>query len=317
MADEGARQRNGEGTGSDPSSLLATLAEMFGLGRKTRNGDVSLSELQDIITEDGEGLPPEAAHERALLVNILKLRDLTAEDVMVPRADIVAVEAGIHVDELVAAMRRDAHSRVPVYRETLDDVIGIIHIKDLLAHWGVHGPLDWNSLIRTVPFISPSMRALDLLQQMRAERVQMALVVDEYGGVDGLITIEDLVEEIVGEIEDEHDVDEGPKLEPQADGSLIVDARLDLEAFEELVGEVFEDEERDETDTLGGLVFLTAGHVPGRGEVIRHDSGLEFEVLDGDARRVRRLRVRQLPPEAVEKLSADYPETGRKASASS
>jgi CBS domain containing-hemolysin-like protein len=161
-------------------------------------------------------------------------------------------------------------------------------------------PFDLRAILRRVLFVAPSMRVLDLLLEMRRTRLHMALVVDEFGGVDGLVTIEDLVEEIVGEIEDEHDVDEGPKLVPSSDGTLLADARATIEEFEQRVGAVLSAEERSGIDTLGGLVFALAGRVPNRGELVSHPSGLEFEVLDADPRRVKRVRVRNIPPKPAD-----------------
>jgi CBS domain containing-hemolysin-like protein len=230
-----------------------------------------------------------------MLTNILNLRHLTADDVSVPRADIVAVDITTGIDSLIETMSREGHSRLPVYRGTLDDVVGMVHIKDVLAH--VHDPrFDLKGLVRTVLFVAPSMAAMDLLLRMRLERIHMALVVDEFGGIDGLLTIEDVVEEIVGEIEDEHDVEEGPKLVQRPDGSLVADARIPIEEFEERVGPVLTDEEREEDlDTLGGLLAELAGRVPGRGELVQHSSGITFEVLDADPRSVKRVRVRNAP----------------------
>jgi CBS domain containing-hemolysin-like protein len=270
-----------------------------------RNGDTQLRDtIEEIVGEIEEAIPEEGAatpiggHERVLLGNILALRHLSADDVMVPRADIVSVAIDTGIDELTRIMSAAAHSRLPVYRENLDDVLGIVHIKDVLKQAASDRPFDLTKILRIVLFVAPSMRALDLLMEMRLKRVHLALVVDEFGGIDGLITIEDLVEEVVGEIEDEHDVAEGPKLTRHSDGSLIADARATIEEFEELVGPILSEEERDEDlDTLGGLVSDLADRVPTRGELIVHvSSGVSFEVMEADPRRVKRLRVRNLPP---------------------
>ncbi|MBM3572010.1 MAG: HlyC/CorC family transporter [Alphaproteobacteria bacterium] len=250
--------------------------------------------LEELIEESPQSEEPIAPAERALFANILKLRSLVARDVMVPRADIVSVEVAISQAELMQMMIREAHSRMPVYRDTLDDVLGMVHIKDVLAASASGNPFLLRKLLRPVLFIAPSMRVTDLLLQMRLARAHLALVVDEYGGIDGLVTIEDVVEEIVGEIEDEHDVTEPPKLQEQSDDSVLADARVPIDDFERQVGAVLTDEERQATDTLGGLVVLLAGRVPARGEVVRHGSGLEFEVLEADPRRVRHVRVRNL-----------------------
>jgi len=189
-------------------------------------------------------------------------------------------------------MTRLGHSRIPVYRETLDDAIGMVHIKDVLAWRGEEESFELAKIVRRVLFVAPSMRVLELLLEMRVKRSHMALVVDEFGGVDGLVTIEDLVEEIVGEIEDEHDHDREPNLVRRPDGAIDADARAEIERLESEFGPILSEDEREDIDTLGGLVFSLAGRVPIRGELIRHPSGVEFEVLEADPRRIRRLRVR-------------------------
>ncbi|MCH8809092.1 MAG: HlyC/CorC family transporter [Proteobacteria bacterium] len=301
----GSRPVNGN---RDGISILGGLWRWLRRIFRRRNGDSRLREtIEEIIGEIEETVPEEEAatpigsHERVLLGNILELRRLSAEDVMVPRADIVSVDIETGIDELTEVMSGAAHSRVPVYRENLDDVIGIVHIKDVLKHVAAGRSFELAKILRTVLIVAPSMRALDLLLEMRLSRVHMALVVDEFGGIDGLLTIEDLVEEIVGEIEDEHDVAEGPKLIAQPDGSLIADARATIEEFEERVGPILSEEEREEDiDTLGGLVSYLADRVPTRGELIAHaTSGVSFEVMEADPRRVKRLRVRNLPPGPV------------------
>lgn len=260
-------------------------------------GDNTLRDaIEELIEERDSAESSIAADERVLLANILKLRDRTVVDAMVPRADIVAVASDVTLPELVKRFSDEAHSRMPVYRESLDDAIGMVHIKDVLGCVADQKPFDLQSIIREVLIVAPSMPVLDLLLHMRQTRQHMALVVDEFGGIDGLVTIEDLVEEIVGEIEDEHDDAVEPKVVPRTDGSLIADARLPIEDFEARVGRIFEEEELEDIDTLGGLVFSLAGRVPARGELLRHPSGVEFEVIEADPRRIKRLRVRNLPP---------------------
>jgi magnesium and cobalt transporter len=258
----------------------------------------TIEETIEEIIEEGEAPPAEiGAQERVLLRNIFKLRERTAYDVMIPRADIVAVPADVALPRLVEIIRREAHSRYPVYRGTIDDVAGMVHIKDLLAYWGGDKPFRIDDVLRKVLFVAPSIRVLDLLLEMRKTRLHLALVVDEYGGVDGLVSIEDLVEAIVGEIEDELDTDDAPGLQEQPDGSLLADARTPIDEFEARVGEIRgEEEKRADIDTIGGLVVALAGRVPGRGEVLAHPSGFEFEVLDADPRRLKRLRVRRPRP---------------------
>ena len=244
-------------------------------------------------------------HERALIANILRLRETTADDVMVPRADIVAMRADVTLSEAIEQIRNDSHSRLPVFREQLDEVIGMIHIKDVFSYVGRSEPFSMEKILRKPLMVAPQMPVLDLLLQMRQQRVHMALVVDEYGGIDGLVTIEDLVETITGDIADEHDDVEAPMVTERPDGALDLNARLSVEAFEKHVGSVLTDDERDaDIDTIGGLVFTLAGRVPAKGEVISHSSGFEFRILDADPRRIRRLRVRRTEPVSTEQASA-------------
>ena len=264
--------------------------------RNGRNGSNIRETFEELIEQHEERELPIDDRERALLEKVLTIGELTVNDVMVPRADITAVERHTPLDEIVGLMSAEVHSRLPVYRNTLDDAIGMVHIKDVLAATNGEKNTKLSDIVRSVLFVAPSIRVLDLLLQMRVARTHMALVVDEYGGIDGLATIEDLVEQIVGKIEDEHDVDQGPKLRALDDKSVLADARVTLEEFEGRVGEflTFEDRE-DDVDTLGGLVFRIAGRVPVRGEIIRHDSsGIEFEVREADPRRIRRIKISKL-----------------------
>ena len=279
----------------------------------SRNGDVSVREaIEELIEETPEAAGEIETEERTLLANILSLRERTVADVMVPRADIVAIDETAALKDLINLINRESHSRVPVYRESLDDAIGMVHIKDVLAAQntlaadGATGPasLDLRNILRDVLFVAPSMHVLELLLEMRVKRIHMALVVDEFGGVDGLATIEDLVEEIVGEIEDEHDRDVEPGMFPRADSAFDADARVELALFEDMVGPVLSEEEREEIDTLGGLVFTLSGRVPIRGELVTHPSGVEFEILDADPRRVKRLRI-SVPNQGAGRASLD------------
>jgi CBS domain containing-hemolysin-like protein len=266
--------------------------------RGLRRGKASESvreTLEELIEERDDAEIPIDEHERRLLGNILQLRDVTAYDVMVPRADIQAVAAKTTLDGLIEIINTTGHSRYPVFRGTLDDAIGMVHIKDVLMQVASGKPFALQRILRKVLFVSPSIRLLDLLLEMRLKRTHMALVVDEYGGIDGLLTIEDVVEQIVGEIEDEHDHDHEPDYVERPDGVIEADGRLPLEEFEARVGPLVDEEDREDIDTLGGLVFFLAGRVPSRGELINHASGLEFEVVDADPRRIKRLRVRNVP----------------------
>lgn len=272
-----------------------------------RNGETARDALEELIEEPEDGEESLGADERQMLLNILELKDQTVSDVMVPRADIIAVRIDAGLEDLIDLITEEAHSRMPLYRETLDDAFGMVHVKDVLTWRGNSDEFSASSIVRPVLFVAPSMHVLELLLEMRVKRVHMAMVVDEFGGVDGLVTIEDLVEEIVGEIEDEFDQDEKPMLEQRADGTWDAGARTPLEDLETaLAGELFSDEERANIDTLGGLVFSIAGRVPVRGELLTHtSSGLEFEILDADPRRIKRLRVRVRKPVLADAAMSD------------
>lgn len=261
------------------------------------NDDSLRDAIEELIEEDDTSSQSAVAcHERRLISNILQLRDLPVVKVMVPRADIVAIDMASPREELVKLLAEKPHSRIPVYKGDLDNIIGFVHIKDLVANIADGNPFELKDIMRDVLVVSPSMRVMDLLLQLRQSKVHIAFVVDEFGGIDGLITISDLIEAIVGEIDDEYEFDIDPQLIERPDGSAIADARYPIKTFEAKYGNLFtEDEENEDVDTLGGLVTALVGHVPSRGEIIRHPSGVEFEVLDADPRRVMRLRVRGLP----------------------
>ncbi len=283
------------------------------LGR-LRNTEQSVREsIAELVQEAGsneeagtEGETPGLdIHERALIANVLRLREITADDVMVPRPDIVAIRANSTLAESITLIRREGHSRLPVYRDHLDDILGMVHIKDVFAYTGPPETFTLESIIRKPLMVAPQISVLDLLLQMRSTRTHLALVVDEYGGIDGLVTIEDLVETIVGDIADEHDEIEGPMLVERPDGALDINALLPVEQFEAKLGPVLsEDERAADIETVGGLVFNLAGRVPTKGEIIPHPSGIEFLVLEADARRIRRLRVRRTMTPEAEKAQA-------------
>ena len=259
--------------------------------------------IEDLIEDSESDATLLESEERNLLSNILSLKDRAVSDVMVPRADISALDVNASFADLIKLINSEAHSRVPIFQETLDDAIGMVHIKDAMAAHSLFlsnkdsntgEDLHLRNIMRDILFVSPSMQVLELLLEMRFKRIHMALVVDEFGGVDGLVTIEDLVEEIVGEIEDEHDQDEEPRLLLKSDGLIEADARVLIKTFEDLVGNVVTEDERLEFDTLGGLVFSLAGRVPIRGELVQHSCGMEIEIVDADPRRIKSIRVRGL-----------------------
>ena len=235
------------------------------------------------------------SHENELLKNLAGLRGITASDVMVPRINIVSVAMSDDFNEIVRQLIVANHSRVPVRNESLDDIVGIIHIKDVLANLYSKEKKDIKSLLKEPIFVSPSISLLDLLHEMRIKRRHLALVVDEYGGIDGLVTIEDLVEELVGEIEDEHDSLTECRLDKMPDGSLIVEARIAIDLLEDFLISITQQDLNEEIDTLGGFIISISGRVPVIGEVVRHSSsGLEFEILDADPRRIVLVRIRGL-----------------------
>ena len=267
-----------------------------------RTDPAKLRESLENIIEESEGTDRELAREeRSMLLNLLNFGELKVIDVMVPRADIVAVEVDTPLSELVKIFRDAQHSRLPVYRDTLDNPIGMVHIKELiglaLPDDGTRRPTSISDVRRDVLFVPPSMPVVDLLVKMQATRIHLALVIDEYGGTDGLVSIEDLVEQIVGDIEDEHDTDESSMLIARKDGGFEASARTPREEIEKAVGFPLVDEEQaEEIDTLAGLVFSLVGRVPQRGEILIHPAGVEFEVLDADPRRLKRLRIRATKP---------------------
>ena len=233
---------------------------------------------------------------------LLNLRRMRVEDVMIPKAEIVAAPVDIDMDELVGVFRESGMSRVPVYDGTPDHPLGMVHLKDLALQHGFNGTsptFDLKAMLRPLLYAPPSMPIGTLLTKMQSDRMHMALVIDEYGGVDGLVTIEDLIEQVVGEIEDEHDIAEEGMWSQESEGCWLVQSRAPLNEFETVVGRRLVDEEdEEEVDTVGGLVFMLAGRVPARGEVIHHPAGPDFEVVDADPRRIKRLRMRMGGPAA-------------------
>ena len=296
-----------------PKPLLSELGARLARALRDLRRQSSVQEsLEAVIQESEREVEKLSPQERLMLANLLKFGELKIADVMVPRADIVAIEESTSLAELVRVFVDAQHSRLPIYRETLDDPLGMIHVKDVLAlvRVGADGALSWTekpivALKRELLVVPPNMPALDLLLKMQSSRIHLALVADEYGGTDGLVSIEDLVEEIVGDIDDEHDVEEEARLIARPDGSFDADARFDLDDFKERTGIDFASgEEGEQVDTLGGLVAALIGRVPARGEIVMHPSGYEFEVLEADPRRIKSVRVRKTPPPPVETKTA-------------
>lgn len=294
--------------GRSPIGLIGRLMSTFrplGLTRKGHDGSLRDS-IAHVIEEHRDGGAPLlddlSDSQRMMMRNLLDYGDLRVEDVAVPRADITAFDISEGFERLVTLFAEAGHSRLPVYRDTLDAVVGLIHIKDVYHHLAnpkaSRPRLD--GLLRSVLFVPPSMRLLDLLARMRASRTHMAIVIDEYGGTDGLVTIEDVVEQIVGDIDDEHDETEAALLRALPDGCYDADARIPLEQLEAHLGQDFLAADADaEVDTLGGMLFFLVGRVPAIGDIIAHEGGFRFEVVDGDLRRITRVRIH---PPASQKI---------------
>lgn len=290
-----------------PPSLLRRLAQLL------RGDDAAASmreTLEEAIEEADRQSPALSDQERIMLANLLKFGELRVKDVMVPRADIVAIEETTPLAELVMRFREAQHSRLVVYRETLDDPVGFVHLKSVLDRLEIGdggrcvlNEVPVSEIRHDILFAPPSMPALDLLLKMQASHIHLALVIDEYGGTDGLVSIEDIIEEIVGDIADEHD-DEQPMARPLPSGGFVADARIDLEDFKAETGIEFPRDEESDIDTLGGLVVSLVGRVPQRGEIVADPSGVEFEVLEADPRRVKRLLIRPLSSKAQAYRSA-------------
>jgi CBS domain containing-hemolysin-like protein len=297
--------------------LVRAFRSLFGWKPGSVRAD--LKDVLDAMSPGESGFSPE---ESRMLKNILGLRERRVGDVMVPRADIVAVQQDIQIGELVRVFEGAAHSRLVVYDDTLDDPVGMVHIRDLIGYMTAQAavdpeknakrkkplpaaldlksinlamPLAAAKIVREILFVPPSARAIDLLARMQAKQIHLALVVDEYGGTDGIVSIEDIVEQIVGDIADEHDEDETTDVVRQADGTYIADARAKLEDVVAIVGHEFDlGDAAKEVDTLGGYLVTRAGRLPLRGEIIPGPDLFEFEVLDADPRRVKRVRITRL-----------------------
>ena len=321
--DQSSRPQSGASTTidnprSDSAGLFARFKRALGLSRSDETLRESLEGVLDRHAEE-DGANTFRADAKSMMLNLIEFSGLRVDDVMVARAEIIAVDASSTVAELLEYFLDAGHSRLPIYRETLDEPIGMIHIKDFLGWLNARGKrgsgkpsgksaAGWSlsathlktqvadlGIMRDLLYVPPSMPAPDLLIKMQSTHSHMAVVVDEYGGTDGLVTIEDLVEEIVGDIADEHD-EKDELISQVSETSWVADARYEIEDAEELLGiELLSEEEEEEADTLGGLIFHMLGRVPVRGELIRHPSGIEFEVVAADPRRVRRIAIHTAP----------------------
>ena len=325
-ADNGtaASVTNDNGKSASPQGWFAALKARLGLGAQQTLRET----LEEAVRSETAGDTTFSATERDMLLRLLRFGGLTVEDVMVPRADITSIDQDAAVSELVRLFEDAGVSRIPVYHETLDDPRGMVHVKDLLrylgasganfdepggrrdgaeagpsterSHGGLSKPIKTAGLLRPVLTVPPSMPAINLLIRMQTTRNHIALVVDEYGGTDGLVTIEDLVEQVVGDIEDEYDVEEASPISEDARHGLVAQARTPIADLEQHLGlKLLRPGEEDEVDTVGGLVVSRLGRVPVKGELVAHESGIELEVLDADPRRIKRLRVHRRPTSAA------------------
>ncbi len=314
MSDD-SRQTQPEAAGRGLTHWLSHFLDRLGL----RGGGTIREEITEALAQGSGQLADLSAQERAMLSNVLSLRERRVGDVMIPRADIIAVPADATLDELLALFRTAGHSRLPVFDDSLDDPRGMVHIRDFLEFIagqakaepsaGLSEPafhdlgavdltmtLASTKIMRPVLYVPPSMPAVELLVRMQATRTHIALVIDEYGGTDGLVTIEDLIEIVVGDIEDEHDLEEAPTITPDGEGRYSADARATLEELREATGiDLSQSPIAEEVDTVGGLIVTLAGHVPAQGETVEGPDGLFFEVIEADSRRVKRLSIHRRP----------------------
>jgi CBS domain containing-hemolysin-like protein len=305
------------------STIISKIRRSLGRGKVDLRESLEGVIASHVEQEGPSTLPDDA---RSMMQNLLGFADLRVDDMMVPRANIVAAEETSNMRDLLAQFIDANHSRMPIYRESLDDIVGMIHVKDYLRWMTTKGTKrktkavagialaaselsstikQHPSMIREVLFVPPSMPAPDLLIKMKTSHIHLAVVVDEYGGTDGLVSLEDLVEEIIGDIADEHDTDaEEGMIRKQDENIYVASALISISTLDDMFKvDLLPDDQEDEADTLGGLVFEMAGRVPTRGEIIRHASGLEFEILESDPRRVKRVRIH------VKKIEAGPDET--------
>lgn len=292
IPEDGSKPQNSNGNeavknGADKSKVKDWFKNLLG-----KNDEQSLkTELEGIIQEHEEEGNTHR-EENTILRNVLKFDELRVTNVMTPRLDICAVQADISLDELIKYIDEKEHTRIPVFDKNLDDVVGFIHIKDLITYWVEPKKFKIHEILREILYVPPSMKINNLLVKMRTERTHMAVVVDEYGGTTGIVTIEDLVEEIVGEIEDEHDEDNGEEFSKLDENNYEVLARMEIKKLEEALNtKIIQDGQEHDFDTVGGLIFSIIGKIPRIGENISHDSGLIFKVIDADKRSVKKVKI--------------------------
>ncbi|MAZ07195.1 MAG: magnesium/cobalt efflux protein [Rickettsiales bacterium] len=273
-------------------NFFQKIKSRFGFSKPDRIKDV----LENLIEDDEDRDKKIDDGTKKIFKNVFEIDEKCIEDIMVPRADIDAISEGSSLHELITYIDKTRHSRIPVYNNNLDKITGMIHIRDIFRHINQNGKANKKSkiikkLMRKILFSSPSMKILDLLLRMRSEQIHMSIVIDEFGGTNGLVTIEDLVEEIVGEIKDEHDFEQDHKIKKVSKKTYEVSARITVNEIEDKIGKFLKLSERNEVDTLGGLVFFLVGRIPERGEVISHSSGIEFSIIDADTRRIKKMQI--------------------------
>ncbi|MFV9875923.1 MAG: hemolysin family protein [Rickettsiales endosymbiont of Dermacentor nuttalli] len=277
-------------TNSIIQNIKTFFKHIFGI-HSSSSLEESVAELIEEHTAEGHPISPE---EKVILQNVARFGEMKVSDVMIPRTDIIAVDALISLEDLKKILIQQEHTRMPVYRESLDHVIGFIHVKDLIPVLVNEKPFIMENIIRQLLVVSPSMKVVDLLVKMRLSRVHMALVLDEYGGIDGLATIEDLVEELVGEIQDEHDDTYEPELILLDENTIEASARLTITKLEKQLDIAIATKDSEDFDTIGGLLLSLVGSVPAQGEKIMYSlASIEFEILDSDLRRINRVLVRK------------------------
>ncbi|MDQ0455282.1 hemolysin family protein [Rhizobium paknamense] len=317
-SEEGSSSSHRSPAASKPHSFWARAARIL----RPSSAETLREDIADALLTAPAANEAFSPEERTMLNNILRFREVRVEDVMVPRSDIEGVDLSVTVGELMALFQESGHSRMPVYCETLDDPRGMVHIRDLLSYITLKAmqdggldlakvdlsvSLEQAGIMRSILFVPPSMQAADLLSRMQAARTQMALVIDEHGGTDGLVSHEDIVEMVVGDIDDEHDKDEALVTRVSED-VYIADARIELEEIAEAVGPDFDvSEEMEEVDTLGGLISSALGRIPARGEIVDAVPGFELHILEADPHRIKRVRITRMAPIARRKQS---PEAG-------